>query len=385
MKKETSFPAKVIILLAILGAAAITLWFLGKVTSVFVYFGIAAVISYLLNPLVEFMVKKRVPRGLSILAIFSAFIIGATVAILLIVPKLAEEARQLAAYVIAQAKGVDSNTVASLVDRLTAFLHKLGLSEKHIALMKDAAMKSDIAQNAAGSMQKIGVAAANKVVSSIGAFFSYIPGLVVIPVLVFYFLSGSHEMRAGFVKNLPPEWRPGANSLLDRLNKAIGGFIGGQVKLCVYIGILAWLSMALIARLPYSLIIGFIACVTEFIPYLGPILGMIMPLVIAAFIGWDKVILVAILFFIIQMIENNILCPRVMSSDVGMHPVIIIFILMAGGEAGGLPGMLIALPLAVILKAFYDHFYAEKHLKPSAQSSAPTGQGQAPPDHPQGT
>ena len=91
------------------------------------------------------------------------------------------------------------------------------------------------------------------------------------------------------------------------------------------------------------------------------------------------------------MIENNILCPRVMSSDVGMHPVIIIFILMAGGEAGGLPGMLIALPLAVILKAFYDHFYVEKYLKPPIvpvrQTSPSAGDApqQPPADFPQGT
>jgi predicted PurR-regulated permease PerM len=151
--------------------------------------------------------------------------------------------------------------------------------------------------------------------------------------------------------------------LIDRINAAIGGFIRGQLKLCLAVGLLVWLSLQFIAHLDYAIIMGLIAAATEFIPYIGPILGMLMPLGVAFFTGGvDKMLLVFGIFMVIQLLENNLLAPRIMGDDIGMHPVVVIFIFLAAGEVAGIPGMIVCLPVAVIIKVFYEHFYIERFI-----------------------
>lgn len=356
MKKETSFAAKVIIAMALIGAAALVLWFLGRIGSVMVYFGLAVTITYLLNPFVDKLEKWKVPRALSILALFVVFAGIVSIAIMKFVPVLVSEAARLA------------DNFPEYAQQFTKWYDQ---AMGYAKVLQGTGDKLGIAtSDAATTLQTYGKKFASALGGSAMGFFLSIPGLIVIPVLVFYFLKDGHALRRGFIKSMPENYRDGTDELLDRLNKAIGGFIRGQAKLCLTIGIMAWITMAFVAKLPYAGIMGLIAGCTEFIPYLGPILGMIMPLIVAAFIGWQKMVFVAIIFFVIQMLEGNILAPKIMSSEVGMHPAIIIFILMAGGEVAGLPGMLIALPSAVILKAFYDHFYSEKYIEEPAEEAA---------------
>ena len=197
--------------------------------------------------------------------------------------------------------------------------------------------------------------------------------MVLIPILVFYFLSDGPYIRKSFLATVPPPFRGDTEDLMGRINNALGGFIRGQLKLCLAMGIITWLS--LLPVMPkHSLLFGLIAGVTEFIPYVGPILALIGPLIYASSVGplW-KVIYVLIAFVLLQFLEGNILAPRIIGKDVGLHPALIIFVLMCGGSLAGLPGMIAAIPAAVVLKVFYNYFYVERYLNTFPEEEPDTG------------
>jgi predicted PurR-regulated permease PerM len=343
--------------LAILGAAALLLWFLGRITMVLAYFGVAIVVTYLLNPFVDALERRRVPRSLSILVMFVVFVIVAGSASAFLATSVQKE-------------------IVKLVDAVPQYQETaVGLWRQvqgHYDWLKDQSWFEGFLQKATAAVQEFGGRIATRTFQGVMSFFSVAMGMIVVPVLVFYFLKDDHTMRASFISALPAPWRADGDRILDRINEAIGGFIRGQLKLCLAMGVLTWAGMAVIG-LDYALIMGLIAGATEFIPYMGPILGIIMPVIVAAFEGPDKLAAVGVAFVILQVLEGNILAPRIMSGDVGIHPVIIIFVLMAGGQVGGIGGMIIALPAAVILKVFFEHFYIDKFVKPSENTApAPT-------------
>lgn len=354
-RKDPHFAVRFIACLAILGALVVLAWFLKRTTMLMAYFGVAVVVTYLINPFVDALERRRMPRGISIMLIFILFAIVVTLATSFLAGSIRRE-------------------VVQLVDQFPHYQKTFqsfwdAILEKYHWLQGQAAFDGMMAKASAFVQQK-GADMAGRMFRGVLSFFSVAMGLIVVPVLVYYFLKDDHKIRGAFLKSLPAPWRDDASHILDRINVAIGGFIRGQLKLCLVMGLLTWFSMGVVARLDYALIMGLIAGVTEFIPYLGPVLGIILPLAVAAFEGPEKIGVVVILFFVLQFLEGNILAPRIMSGDVGLHPVIIIFVLMAGGQVGGLLGMIIALPVTVILKVFYEHFYLERVIKAEPAAAA---------------
>jgi predicted PurR-regulated permease PerM len=345
-RQEPGYAARFITYLALLGVVALGLWFLGKITFVMAYFGLAIVTTYMINPFVDALERRRVPRTLSILLIFVAFVVIVGSGTAFIVGKVQQEIVKLV------------DTVPQYQEAVMDLWRKV---QGHYVWLKDQVWFDGFLQKATTTVQETGSRAATRMFQGVMSFFSVAMGLIVVPVLVFYFLKDDHVMRASFLRSLPAAWRDDTSEILDRINVAIGGFIRGQLKLCLAMGVITWAAMAMIG-LDYALIMGLIAGATEFIPYLGPILGIIMPVAVAAFEGPDKLALVGIAFVCLQVLEGNILAPRIMSGDVGIHPVLIIFVLMAGGQVGGITGMIIALPTAVILKVFYEHFYLARYI-----------------------
>jgi len=346
VEKERSPYTNLIAYIAIIAALVVIGWFIKQVSSIITVFAISVAIAYIINPAVDFLAARRVPRALAIIGIFIIFIaiIGGGVSII-VLPKLATQFNDLI-------KNLPDYfaSLSKIWERVLEFVRRTEIPES---------VKS-IPAKMATNLQSVGTAAGKKIYTGIMGFFSKLPSLIIIPILVYYFLNDGHKMRRSIIASIPDTYRCEVKQLMDGINKALGGYIRGQLKLCLYMGILTWIALAIIG-VKYSLIFGFIAGTTEFIPYIGPILGIIGPLIFACFTHWTMIVKVLIVFAILQVLENNLIAPRVMSSDVGMHPALIIFILMAGGQVGGIVGMIAALPIAVILKVFYEHFYIKRY------------------------
>ncbi|MEW6200469.1 MAG: AI-2E family transporter [bacterium] len=347
MNKDKVSYKHILVAIAIVAALVVIVWFLTKVGNIITVFVISAAIAYIINPAVDFLEARRIPRPLAIIGMFLIFVIviigGISVFIL---PKLAAQFNDLL-------KNLPDYfaSLSNIWERTAEFVRRTELPES---------MKT-IPSKMAANLQTVGATIAKKTYTGTMNFFSKLPLVVLIPILVYYFLNDGHKMRRQMTASIPECYRSEMNQLMSRINKALGGYIRGQLKLCVYMGILTGVALAIVG-VKYFIVFGFIAGITEFIPYIGPILGIIGPLIFACFTHWTMIIKVLVVFVILQLLENNLLAPRVMSSDVGMHPALIVFILMAGGQIGGITGMIAALPTAVILKVFYEHFYIDKYI-----------------------
>lgn len=331
-------------ILFILGLLYLIGWFVSKTTNALSYFAIAGAFAYILNPAIDGMAKLKIPRAMAIFLMFAVFFGGIGLAASIILPEAKKEFDYLVAH------------TPQYFETLK------GLWERMVSLSRDAGLPVKIEtlpEKIASNFQGAAAGAGKKVFAGLSGFFSGLAALVVIPILVYYFLSDGHKMKAGLMKCVPPQYREETDAVLLKINKALGGFMRGQVNLCVAMGILTWGSLAVIG-MEGAVIFGVVAGVTEFIPYLGPVLALIGPLLVATTISGKMTAIVLGLFLVIQLLEGNVLAPRILGKNVDMHPAFIVFILMASGELAGIPGMIAAMPVAVVLKVLFEHFYLGK-------------------------
>lgn len=331
-------------------------WFITRTSNVLGYFAIAGALAYVLNPGIETLVRRKVPRTVAIIGIFMLFFGGITLAVVLVIPEAKKEYDNLVTNM-----PVYFDAVKALWTRITKIAHDSNLP---------AAFES-LPQKIAANFQTLVSSAGKTFFNGIFGFFSGLAALVIVPILVYYFLSDGKKMKEAVMFCVPPAYRDETKTVLDKINLALGGFLRGQLKLCLAMGVLTWFSLAFVARLDNALIFGLIAGVTEFIPYLGPILALIGPLIFATTISGSKVTIVLILFLVIQLLEGNVLAPKIIGKDVGMHPAFIVFVLMAAGQLAGIPGMISAIPAAVVLKVLFEHFYIEKIIIPATPQPEP--------------
>jgi predicted PurR-regulated permease PerM len=158
--------------------------------------------------------------------------------------------------------------------------------------------------------------------------------------------------------------------LMVRIERALVGYVKGQLLLSLIIGVSAGVGLWLLGTLglgpglaEYAVIFGAWVAFTELIPYLGPWLGAIPPLVYELVVHPISALWVALLFLFIHQIEGHIVVPNVMGSALRLHPLLVIFGLLAGGEIYGLPGVLVALPLLAAFRAIWEFFSGRIELE----------------------
>ncbi|WP_173916053.1 AI-2E family transporter [Halobacillus sp. Marseille-Q1614] len=195
-----------------------------------------------------------------------------------------------------------------------------------------------------------------KIMAGMSGVFNLIILIAVIPVMTFYFLKDHHYIMNSLLKLSPKKWHREAVRLTKKLNRSLGGYIRGQIIISLFVGGLASLGFYL-AGLPYPLVLGVVAGITNIIPYFGPLIGAVPALIVAATISMKVLFLTLIVIVIIQVIEGNLLSPYIMGRSIHTHPLLIIFALLAGGELAGVAGMVLAVPVLTCLKVVVEEVY----------------------------
>jgi predicted PurR-regulated permease PerM len=198
----------------------------------------------------------------------------------------------------------------------------------------------------------------------------------VIIVVSVYMLLDFPRFGAAIDRRFPPQ--PGSESLLMRMERSLVSYVKGQALVSLIIGTSAgigiWL-LGVIGALPhgqkYALLFGAWVAITELIPYLGPWLGSIPPFLFALVVRPLSAIWIALLFLAIHQVEGHIVVPNVMGSALRLHPLLVIFGLLAGGEIYGLPGALIALPMLAAGRAMWEFFAERIELEPWQEGGVP--------------
>jgi len=193
--------------------------------------------------------------------------------------------------------------------------------------------------------------------------------VIVVLVVSIYILLDFPKLERRINRRFPPE--PGSEPLLLRMEHSLTSYVKGQSLVSLIIGTSAGVGLWLFGVLgwlphgqKYALLFGAFVAITELIPYLGPWLGAIPPFLYALVVHPVSAIWVALLFLAIHQVEGHVVVPNVMGNALRLHPLLVIFGLLAGGEIYGLPGALIALPLLAAARAMWEFFHERMGLEP---------------------
>jgi predicted PurR-regulated permease PerM len=336
------------------------LWTLASTVAHVVFlFIVAALIALLLDPLVRALGRMRIPRGFSVAVVFLSFatvlVVGVIAIGVVVVDQSREAADRIDAYLTVE-RGQSSQTDAERdVDRLQGWLNDHGLErvkvEEQGQDFVDSLRDADPQEYTSRVIDFLEGAALS--------IFEILFSLVLIIVVSVYMLLDMGRLSAAVDRRFPP--RPDSGSLIPRIESALAGYVRGQVLLSLIIGVSAGVGLWVLGTLgwaegmdQYALLFGAWVGFMELIPYLGPWLGAIPPVTYALIVDPVSAIWVTLLFLAIHQIEGHIVVPNVMGSALRLHPLLVIFGLLAGGEIYGLAGIFVALPLLAVLRALWE-------------------------------
>ncbi len=320
------------LLIALLTALA--LWLLGPVLTPFV---VAGVLAYALNPLVN-RLDRRLPRSLAVLIVELLLILALLGLLLLVVPILTKELPLM------------REQLPLLFDKLTAslgpWLAQFGINiALDVASLKARGL-AYLNANYAGAFSS--VLSSLKLGGSVAL--TVIGNAVLIPVALFYLLLDWKRFIAILLELVPPRARSGVDSFADEADQVLGQYLRGQLLVMLTMGIFYGSGLALFG-LDLALPIGLFTGLAMFVPYVGFGIGLAFALVagLLQFASVKALVMVAAVYGSGQLIEGFFLTPRLVGERIGLHPLVVIFALLAFGQLFGFVGVLVALPASAVL------------------------------------
>jgi predicted PurR-regulated permease PerM len=341
----------------------------GAVRHVVFLFLVALLIALLLNPVVRAVQRVRVPRGFAVALVYLVFAVTLIAAIGALGTVVVNETKTAAKRVDSYFTDVNGRTGQVDADRdVTALQHWLDTHRLGGIKISDRGHRlvSDIRKHDVGKYT-------NKVINFLeGAAISIgklLFSVIVVLVVSIYMLLDFPKLERRINKRFPP--KDGSDPLLLRMEHSLTSYVKGQSLVSLIIGTSAGVGLWLFGVLgwlphgqKYALLFGAWVAITELIPYLGPWLGSIPPLLYALVVHPISAVWVALLFLAIHQVEGHVVVPNVMGSALRLHPLLVIFGLLAGGEIYVLPGALIALPLLAAARAMWEFFGERLALEP---------------------
>jgi predicted PurR-regulated permease PerM len=321
------------------------------------------VLAYLLDPVADWFERRGFGRLGATLVILVLFVLVLMLALVLLVPLAA---RQLSLFV---------EGLPALVSRLQALLAEQGAPILERIGGQDAL--ADM-QRSVGDLVQQGTVWIGAFLRSLWsggqAIISIFALLVVTPVVAFYLLVDWDRMVRTVDGWLPVRHRATIRELAREIDRAIAGFIRGQAAVCLLLGTFYAVGLSLIG-LNFGVLIGMTAGLLSFIPYVGSLTGLVLSVGVAIVQFWPEwtwIVATLAIFVVGQFIEGNILSPKLVGASVGLHPVWLMFALLAFGTLFGFVGLLLAVPLAAAVGVLM-RFGLRKYLQSSLYHGAPPG------------
>ena len=312
--------------------------------SVLLPFAAGIIIGYLLDPFATRFQKWGMSRTWATVVVMCLVVVFLVPALILLVSVIDEQIGRFIAALPQYA--------ASLAQKLEPVL--IDLKDNFPGLDPDK-IREYLRSNFANGV-KIVLAIVRKLVTSGFAFFNLLSLLLITPVVAFYMLRDWHTFLDRVDGLLPKLYKKSIRQIAKEINNILAGFIRGQLSVCVILGMFYSLGLYFVG-LELGVLVGFLAGLISFIPYVGSISGFVVSLAIA-FAQFDTigpVLQVVAVFMVGQFIEGNFLTPKLVGDNVGLHPVWVMFALLAGGVLLGFLGLMIAVPVAAIIGVLVRH------------------------------
>ncbi|MBT3909541.1 MAG: AI-2E family transporter [Rhodospirillaceae bacterium] len=307
-------------------------------SSILMPFVAGMAVAYFLDPVADWLEEKKLSRGIATTVILLAFFILVGILLMALFPLLQRQIVELVAMVPGIAENI-RNEALPWLERMIADLPADTLDN-----IRDAAKEF-----AGRAVKWVSDVVAN-IWSGGLAFFNMLSLLVITPVVAFYLLRDWDLITAKIDSWLPRDAAPTIRKQFAEIDQTLAAFVRGQSTVCLVLGLIYGAGLT-VAGLKSGLLVGLGAGFISFIPYLGAASGLVVGLGIAIFqfSEWTPIFVVAAIFLTGQTLESYVLTPRLVGDRVGLHPVWIIFALLAGGAVFGFTGVLLAVPVAAVI------------------------------------
>lgn len=305
-----------------------------------------AVIYYLVKPIYDYLLNKKVPKGIAILLVMVGVIVIFIMIITSLVPiiqkQLLDLVSQLPYYYQIISEQVEKFMQTGFFETIQEQFNKIN---------------TDFIQSITERLNGI----LNFTFSGIGSVVGIIGDIVItimtMPVILYYLLKDGNKVIPFVTRMFPTRSQHKISVMLNEMNQQVSSYIRGQITVAICVGFTYIIGYTLIG-LPYGVTIGMIAGLLTIIPYLGSLIGLTPALIIGFVTNPTLALHVFLVFVIEQLIESRVLQPLILGSSLKMHPVTILIILLAAGKMFGLVGLLIAVPVYAVVKVFITHFFA---------------------------
>ena len=336
--------------LILIGITGFVIWLLKPVLAPFV---LAALFAYLGDPLVD-RLERRMPRAVAVSLVFLVMIFVVVAILLVLVPFIE---RQISNFLAQLPTWIDW-----FQTRAAPWLEaRFGISTDVLDTQKLIGVLQENWREAGGFATTVIAQVSKSGLTIVG----WALNIVMIPVVAFYLLRDWDIMIADIHSLVPRSIEPVVVRLARESDEVLGAFLRGQISVMVVLGVLYGVGLWMVG-LSVGPLIGMVAGLISFVPYLGAITGVLMGIIAALvqYQDWQHVTYVLVVFGIGQTLEGYVLVPRLVGDKIGLHPVAVIFAVLAGGELFGFVGVLLALPVAsvvmVLLRYAHERYTASE-------------------------
>jgi predicted PurR-regulated permease PerM len=326
-------------------------------TKLFVLLILAIFFAYLLDPLVRLIrtpfknrhLERFMPRSLAIVIAYLLVFVGLGVSISYLAPRIGDQAKQLATNIPAYtnsfqtwAKGINNRFERyKIPDEIQDEINK-----------KVTTYLGDFGETLTSFLGELLLSAA-----------TYLPWLVLLPVLSFFFLKDVNLFRISILRLFPTGvWRLRAESFLEDVNKTLAAYTRAQLISCFLIGSICTLGFILL-DVNYALLLGVMAGFLEFVPLIGPLIVALTAITISAFYSPWQALYVGIFLLILRICQDYIFYPRIVRGGIHLHPLAIILSVLAGEQIAGIMGVFLSIPVVALITVLFKHIREHRGSK----------------------
>jgi predicted PurR-regulated permease PerM len=350
-------------------------WLLVHAGSAVTPFIFGGVLAYLFLPLVNFF-NRWLPRWLAILAVYLLTFGILVLAVALVIPPLiaqiADLIRSLPDIATIQR---EANRLLEEYEQLLASLPPAVQSEVQNAIASAASEGlSTLRANFVNYLQSIGQFLVNSVLSVVNTV-TFLLGFFLIPFWLFYVLMDQRAGRDYLDRMIHPRLRADFWAMITIIDHDLSGYLRGQLILGTSVGLAAWIGLTALnmagMKIPYTVLLAVVAGITELVPVIGPIIGAIPAILLGLADSPTTALAVTILYIAIQQLENHILVPRIIGESVGVHPAILMVVLVVCSQVFGLLGAILSAPLSAMARDLFLYLYGRLSDPPSPAGVLP--------------
>ena len=332
----------------VLLAVGVVLWVISKITGLLLLLVLSIFFAYFVSPLVEFLKRQRtiggrtiaIPKVVAIALAYLIILAALVFAVFVILPSLSNQFPEFAG----QARGYWK----SLGERTQEIV-------KYSARMPPPVVEA--VNNAVPKVVDKVSETATEFATALLGYVVYVPWLILIPILGFFLLKDAESFRRSALLMLPRgRWRWRGDEFFQDINSTLAAYIRAQLTACLFIGIICSLGFTLL-RLPGALVMGVLAGAFEFVPLVGPLSIALLAALLATFnAGPFNAFLVLLFLGVLRIVQDYVIYPRLIGQGIHLHPLAVIFAILAGEKLAGVAGIFLAIPVVAIITVSYRHW-----------------------------